>query len=298
LVKILIPETLWTVQPEFLALMAAIGWAINGILVRKGSRHSAIGSAVFLSLLTTVGLLWSIGWWYFPLGFLRSPAIFYFVLGGLIQPAFVRFLNYTGISRLGASRAQALRAATPLFASVIALIALHERPGIEVYIAIFLTVTGIGLVSYRREGESDWKIFDLFFPLSAAILAAFSQNLRKAGLLILHDPLVATAVTTSTSLAVFVLVMCISGNICSVTPSRKSLPFYGAAALISTTSQILSFTALSQGDVSVIVTLTSTSPLFTVALSRFFLRGQETVDVRTAIGALSLVAAIVAIVNR
>ena len=285
-------------QPEFLALMAAIGWAINGILVRKGSRHSAIGSAVFLSLLTTVGLLWSIGWWYFPLGFLRSPAIFYFVLGGLIQPAFVRFLNYTGISRLGASRAQALRAATPLFASVIALIALHERPGIEVYIAIFLTVTGIGLVSYRREGESDWKIFDLFFPLSAAILAAFSQNLRKAGLLILHDPLVATAVTTSTSLAVFVLVMCISGNICSVTPSRKSLPFYGAAALISTTSQILSFTALSQGDVSVIVTLTSTSPLFTVALSRFFLRGQETVDVRTAIGALSLVAAIVAIVNR
>jgi uncharacterized membrane protein len=152
--------TLGTVQPDILALTAAVGWAISGILVRKGSKHSAVASAVLLSLLATACSLWSVGWWYFPLGFLHSPAIFYFVLGGLIQPAFVRFLNYTGISRLGASRAQALRAATPLFASVIALIALHERPGIEVYIAIFLTVTGIGLVSYRREGESDWKIFD------------------------------------------------------------------------------------------------------------------------------------------
>lgn len=74
--------------------------------------------------------------WFFSSGSIRSPAIVYFVLGGLIQPGFVRFLNYTGISRLGASRAQALRAVTPLFASGIALIALHERPAITVYAAI------------------------------------------------------------------------------------------------------------------------------------------------------------------
>ena len=285
-------------QPDILALMAAIGWAINGILVRKGSKHSTVASAVFLSLLATVGSLWSVSSWYFPSGFIRSPATFYFVLGGLIQPAFVRWLNYTGISRLGASRAQSIRAVTPLFASVIALIVLHERPGIRVYIAILLTVTGIALVSYRREGESDWKTFDLILPLSAAALAAVSQNLRKAGLLILHNPLVAAAVTTSTSLVVFVLVMGLSGNIRSLCPSRKSLPFYGAAALTSTVSQILSFAALSQGDVSVIVTLTSTSPLFTVALSGIFLKDQEKVDRMIVAGTVSLVAAIVIILHR
>lgn len=285
-------------QPDILALMAAIGWAINGILVRKGSRYSAVASAVFLSLLTTVCSLWSVSWWYFPAGFIRSPAMFYFVLGGLIQPAFVRFLNYTGISRLGASRAQAVRAVTPLFASMVALIVLHEQPGIKVYLAILLTVIGIALVSYRRQGEFDWEPFDLVFPLSAAVLAAFSQNLRKAGLLILHDPLVAAAITTSTSLAVFLFVMGVFRNSRSLRPSRKSLPFYAAGALISTASQILSFAALSQGDVSVIVTLTSTSPLFTVAFSRFFLKDQETVDRTTITGTLSLLAAIVMILNR
>jgi uncharacterized membrane protein len=153
-------------------------------------------------------------------------------------------------------------------------------------------------VSYRREGESDWKTFDLILPLSAAVLAAVSQNLRKAGLLILNNPLVAAAVTTSTSLVVFVFVMGLSGNIRSLCPSRKSLPFYGAAALISTVSQILSFAALSQGDVSVIVTLTSTSPLFTVALSTIFLKDQEKVDRMIVTGTLSLVAAIVIILHR
>lgn len=285
-------------QPDILALMAAIGWAINGILVRKGSRYSAVASAVFLSLLATVCSLWSVSWWYFPAGFIRSPAMFYFVLGGLIQPAFVRFLNYTGISRLGASRAQSVRAVTPLFASMVALIVLHEQPGIKVYLAILLTVIGIALVSYRRQGEFDWQPFDLVFPLSAAVLAAFSQNLRKAGLLILHDPLVAAAITTSTSLAVFLFVMGVFRNSRSLRPSRKSLPFYAAGALISAASQILSFAALSQGDVSVIVTLTSTSPLFTVAFSRFFLKDQETVDRTTITGTLSLLAAIVMILNR
>jgi drug/metabolite transporter, DME family len=169
------------VKADVLALIAAVGWAITGILVRKGSQCSAVASAVFLSLLTAVGSLWSVSWWYFPSGFLRSPAIFYFVAGGLIHPAFVRFLNYTGISRLGAARSQALRAVTPLFASLIALIALLERPAIGVYAAILLTVIGIALRYYRREGGSDWNTPDILFPLIAAVLATFSHNLRKAG---------------------------------------------------------------------------------------------------------------------
>jgi drug/metabolite transporter (DMT)-like permease len=286
------------VQADILALTASVGWAVNGILVRKGSRYSSVTSAVFLSLLATVTFLWSISWWFFPVGFTRSPALVYFVMGGMIQPAFVRLLNYTGISRLGVSRSQSIRAVTPLFASIIALIVLHERPGIRVYLAILLTVVGIALLSYRREGESDWRGIDLLFPLSAAVLAAFSQNLRKAGLIILHNPLVAAAITTSTSLVVFGFVIALSGNIRSLFPRPESLRFYGTAALISTTSQILSFAALNQGDVSVIVTLTSTSPLFTVAFSSIFLKDQEKVDLMVVTGALSLVAAILIILNR
>ncbi len=68
--------------------------------------------------------------------------------------------------------------------------------------------------------------------------------------------------------------------------------------MIAAISQILSFAALSKSDVSIIVTLTSTSPLFTVALGKIFLKDQEKVDRMVAAGVVSLVAAIVIILNR
>jgi drug/metabolite transporter, DME family len=288
----------WSIRPEFFALIASVGWAANGILVRKGARYSGVTGAVLLSFVSNVCFLWVISGWTFPEGFYRSPALFYFVLGGLIQPALVRTLHYTGISRLGASRAEPIRSVTPLFATAIAFIALDERPGIVVYTAIFLTITGMSLISYRREGEAQWKTSDLLFPLSAAFLAAISQNIRKAGLIILPNPYVAAAFTATTSLIIFLPTLFLSGQGRSLGINRSSFPFYGAAALIATASQILSFIALSRAEVSVIVTLTSTSPLFTVALSSLFLKDLEKITAKVIVGAFLLVAGIVLIANR
>lgn len=285
-------------QPELFALTASIGWAANGILVRKGARYGEVTSAVLLSFICTVCFLWGISWWTFPEGFSSSPALFYFLLSGLIQPALVRTLHYMGIARLGASRAEPLRSVAPLFATLIAFIVLNERPGVIVYTAIFLTITGMALLSYRREGEAKWKRSDLLFPLAAAFLAAISQNIRKAGLLILPNPYVAAAVTTTTSLVVFLSTLSLSGQSRSFQMSRSSFPFYGAAALVATAAQLLSFVALSRAEVSVVVTLTSTSPLFTVVLSGFFLRDLEKITAKVVIGAFLLVAGILLITNR
>jgi drug/metabolite transporter (DMT)-like permease len=81
-------------QAEALALLSAMGWAGDAILVRKGARHGNIAAAV-------------------------------------------RFLCYTGIVRLGASRAGPLRGMTPLFAVAIAYVALRERLGWALYLASF-----------------------------------------------------------------------------------------------------------------------------------------------------------------
>jgi drug/metabolite transporter (DMT)-like permease len=283
---------------ELFALVAAIGWAGNAVLVRMGARYSGVSPAVLLSFLVACCFFWAISWWYFPAGFLRSPASLYFVLGGLIQPAVVRFLHYTGIARLGVSRAEPLRSITPLFASFIAMLFLRERPGLVVYSAIILSIAGVSLISYRREGEAHWRTFDLIFPLAGAVLAAVSQNIRKAGLLILPAPLVAAAITTTTSLVVFLFTMSASGNVRALKIRRPSLPFYGAATVVALLAQICGFTALSHGEVSVVVTLTSTSPLFTVAFSGIFLRDIEKVNLQVVVGTLFLVGAIVLILNR
>ncbi len=285
-------------QPELFALTASICWAVNGILVRKGARYGEVTSAVLLSFICTLCFLWGTSWWTFPEGFYSSPALIYFFLSGLIQPALVRTLHYMGIARLGASRAEPLRSVAPLFATLIAFIVLNERPGVIVYTAILLTISGMALLSYRREGEAKWKRSDLLFPLAAAFLAAISQNIRKAGLLILPNPYVAAAVTTTTSLVVFFSTLSLSGQSRSFRMNRASVPFYGAAALVATAAQLLSFVALSRAEVSVVVTLTSTSPLFTVVLSGFFLRDLEKITAKVVIGALLLVAGILLITNR
>lgn len=284
--------------PEFLALLASICWASDSILVRKGSRYSNAVSAVLLSFLVSSCVLWTLSWRRFSFDLLYSPAIWYFVASGFIQPALVRFLHYTGIVRLGVSRASPVRSASPLFTMAIAFFYLHERPGLPVYIGAVLTVAGIWMISYRREGEAEWRLFDLVFPLGAALLAAVSQNIRKKGLLIQPDPLIAVTITVSTSLIVFVCTLLVSGRIRSVRINRRCLPFYASSAVASVTGQVLTFTALSAGEVSVVVTLISTTPLFIVLLTALFLRELERINWKVVAGVVMLVAGIVMITNR
>jgi drug/metabolite transporter (DMT)-like permease len=274
---------------EFFALTAALGWAIEAILVRKGAQYASVSLAALMSFFVTALLLWTVNWWSFPLSLLYSPATFYFILGGLIQPAFVRFLHYTGIVRLGASRAGPVRGIAPLFAIIIAFLFLGERPGLSVYLGAVLCVAGLWLISSRRQGETDWKTIDLLFPLGAALLTAVSQNIRKTGLLILPNPYIAAAVTTTTSLLVFLLSLLVTRQIRSIRMDRRCLPSYGSAAVISTVAQVLTFMSLSMGQVSVVVPLVNTNPLFIVILSALFLKDLEKVTGLVVTGAILVV---------
>ncbi|MBI2090580.1 MAG: DMT family transporter [Deltaproteobacteria bacterium] len=274
---------------EFFALTAALGWAIEAILVRKGAQYASVSLAALMSFAVTALLLWAVNWWSFPLSLLYSPATFYFILGGLIQPAFVRFLHYTGIVRLGASRAGPVRGIAPLFAIIVAFFFLGERPGVSVYLGAVLCVAGLWLISSRRQGETDWKTIDLLFPLGAALLTAVSQNIRKTGLLILPNPYIAAAVTTTTSLLVFLLSLLVTRQIRSIRMDRRCLPSYGSAAVISTVAQVLTFMSLSMGQVSVVVPLVNTNPLFIVILSALFLKDLEKVTGLVVTGAILIV---------
>ena len=113
------------------------------------------------------------------------------------------------------------------------------------------------------------------------------------------NPFVATAVTITTSLAVFSLSLVATGQMrATFQGDRKCLPFYGTAAVVSATAQLLGYIALSEGDVSVVVPLINTNPLFIVLFSALFLRDLETVNARVAAGAVLIVTGIVLITWR
>ena len=285
--------------PEFLALTSSVAWGSEAILVRRGSRYGSVALAALMGFVLSTAGLWTAIWLYFPLSLLYTDATWYFIISGLIQPAIVRFMHYTGIVRLGASRAGPVRSVTPLFAIALAFTFLGERPETAVYVGSLLSVVGVWFTSSRREGETEWKAIHLAYPLGAAFLTAISQNFRKTGLLIMPNPYVATAVTITTSLVVFSLSLAATGQLrATFQGDRKCLPFYGTAAVVSATAQLLGYIALSEGDVSVVVPLINTNPLFIVLFSALFLRDLETVNARVAAGAVLIVTGIVLITWR
>jgi drug/metabolite transporter (DMT)-like permease len=275
-----------------------MGWAVDSILVRLGARTSNVFAAAFLSYLVSALFLWSYLFVYFPFHQIWSPATVYFLLSGCLQPLLARLLYYIGMIRLGASRAAPLRGSSPLFALILAAIFLGERPNAFVYGGTALIVASVWLVSRRRSGEGEWQLFDIFFPLSAAFVGAVSQNLRKAGLLILPDPYFGAAVSTTTSLVLFVLSLFVVRKIRLLLLHRQSLPFFGSAAFVSAFAQLVNYAALNMGEVSVMVPLLETTPLFTVLFSSVFLRDIEKVTLRVILGAVLMVTGVMIISSR
>ena len=276
-------------RPEIVPFLSAMGWAVDSILVRKGARTSSVLSAAFLSYVVTTILTWSYVVINFPLSIVRSPAAFYFMASGTLQPLLARIFLYIGIDRLGVARAMPLRGTGPLFSVAIAVFFLQERPVIPVYLGGLFIVAGGWLVLYRKGSASaDWRLLDAIYPLLAALLAGISQNFRRAGLLILPNPFVAGAVTTGTSLILFTLYLWIKRQFSVVVPSRESLPYFGPTAFVSAISQLLVFTSLNLGEVSVMIPLLNTTPLFSLLFSAIFLKDLEKVTVPIVLGALSL----------
>jgi DME family drug/metabolite transporter len=286
------------VLAEIIAIFSAIGWAGDSILVRLGTRKSTVYAAMLVSYVVSVTCVWTYLLITTSLEFLRSPAILYYLASGCLQPLFARALFYIGFTRIGVSRAGPLRGAEPLFATAIAVTFLGETPTLPVYLGTILIVASVWVISWKPSGESNWRLIDAGFPLAAGLVSAVSQSLRKQGLLILPNPFVPTAVTTSTSLVLLFIFLVTVKRTHVLRMDSESLRFFLSAAVIATVAQVCNFVALGRGDVSVIIPLLNTTPLFAVFFSSLFLKDVEKVTPRIIVGALFMVAGVAFIASR
>jgi drug/metabolite transporter (DMT)-like permease len=284
--------------PEIVAIFSAMGWAGDSVLVRLGTRKSNIFAAMLVSFLVSASCLWIYLISFSSLHFLKSPAMPYFLVSGCLQPLFARALFYEGLTRIGVSRAGPLRGSEPFFAAAIAVIFLHERPSVAVYAGTVLIVASVWAISWDQRGQANWRFLDLTFPLGAALISAISQSLRKQGLNILPDPFVAAVTVTTTSLVLLSAFILITNRTHLLRIDRPSLLFFVSAAFIALSAQLLNFVAIGRAELSVIIPLLNTTPLFTVLFSGLFLRRVETLNTRIVLGAGLMVAGIVLITTR
>jgi drug/metabolite transporter, DME family len=283
---------------EIVAIFSAMGWAVDSVLIRFGLRKSNIFAAMLMSYGVSITCVWTYLLATTSLDFLRSPAMVYYVISGCMQPLLARALFYEGITRIGVARAGPLRGSEPLFAAVIAVTVLGETPGVLVYLGTILIVASLWLISGKQQGDTNWRLLDTVFPISAALISAVSQTLRKQALKIIPDPFVAVAMVTSVSLLLLLLFVFSTNRGHQLRMSRESLRFFLCAALMATSAQVANFIALGRGQMSVIIPLLNTTPLFTVFFSALFLRKVETVNSRIIFGATLMVAGVVLITSR
>jgi DME family drug/metabolite transporter len=277
--------------------------ASSNIILKKGFFKVTPFLAVYISVFISVVFLWIATFLFVPKhSFFNYKGILVFIIIGSFAPTIVRTLTYYGIHKLGASRAAPIRALTPFFATILAIIFLGETPGPGIFLGILFIVLGVISLSRKEEKSlSQWKFIHMIYPLGAAVLAGLAANLRKFGLNLMPQPIFASAIAATTSLIVLTLFMVTKYNekegFIKSCRSREML-FIIIAAFLVACGEIVDLSALLYGKVSLVVPIFATTPFMIVVFSRIFLKDYEVVTKRLVLSTVLIICGVyLAIIN-
>ena len=137
-----------------LGLVAALGFGSFGTLTRMGLQgvNSSTGTAI--SLVASLIMTAILALVFDPSAFLTLPlvALFWLFLLGVVQYPVGRLLNFTSVDIIGAARATPLVATSPMFAAVLAIIFIGERPNWMIVLGTIIII--LGLILIVREQSS------------------------------------------------------------------------------------------------------------------------------------------------
>jgi len=277
---------------EFYALLAAVSFGLNAVLVRKGMKESTPVTATLTVAAVQVTILSVL--LLFDLPELNWTAIFYFVLAGFFAAILGRTMNYLSIDKLGVPISTSLTGTNPIFALILAVLFLGETVSIATILGTLLVVGGIALMSGWGT-ENKLKAKALVIPLASAFFYACSSAVRKVGLNILPESVLGAVVGALTSLIAYPILLRLMGRSGEFKLSRKALPWLIGGGIVTSTAWIGMFTATQMGSVSVVSAIIGANPLFSLILSAVMLRDSEKITRQVALGSVLIVVAVIII---
>ncbi len=280
---------------EFFALGNAFLFALHNLFTKKALRYSNPATGVISSLLINIVFLWGVSLLFVPLKSLTSASILIFVGVGLFQPGLTRLLTYKGIDTLGVAVTDPIRATTPLFSAMLAIIFLDEKITPPIVAATLMIITGITLLSWRSGAMklAGSAVF-LWYPIAASVLAGASQIVRKVGMAAVPHPFLAAAVTATSSFVISILTLgYVEKSKETWKMNRKCFGWFLAAGVTVSLAMVCIYYALDLGKVSVVIPLSSTGPFFSLILTALFLRDVERVTLRVVCSAALIVGGVV-----
>jgi len=283
------------IPAEFFALANAFLFALHNIFTKKALRYSNPATGVISSLLINIVFLWAMAILFVPIANVTIASILIFVAVGFFQPGLTRLLTYKGIDALGVAITDPIRASTPLFSAIMAILFLGEQMTLPIVVATLMIIAGIILLSWRSGSlKLAGSALFLWYPIGASALAGASQVVRKFGLAAVPHPFLAAAVTASSSLVVSVLTLWYVEKTAETWKmNRQCFWWFLAAGITISFGMICIYYALDLGTVSVVIPISSTGPLFSLILTALFLRGVERVTLRIVMSAVMIVGGVI-----
>jgi DME family drug/metabolite transporter len=286
-----------SIPAEVYALGSAFLFALHNIFTKKALRYSNPATAVISSLVINIIFLWSLSILFLPIASLTGASIVIFAVVGLFQPGLTRLLTYKGIDALGVALTDPIRAITPLFSALMAIIFLGEVITWAIVAATLMIIAGIIVLSWRAGSMKlvGSAVF-LWYPIAASALAGASQVVRKFGLAAVPHPVLAAAVTATSSLAVSLLTLWyVEKSQEAWQMNRQCFGWFLAAGITISFSMVCIYYALDLGKVSAVIPVSSTGPFFSLILSAVFLRDVERVTGRIVFSAAMIVGGVLLI---
>ena len=279
------------------AAVAGIGFGFFQVLNRKARQGFNVYWATFVLLFVSSIILAIASSLTEDLATLLSAtpqALFNFALAGFIH----FFVGWTFLTesqnRVGAARTGALVGATPLFATIVAVLVLGEILSFPLLLGVVIVVSGVYFVSISGKNEpkivgTTWR--DSLFGLGTALCFSLSAIFIRNGLDALPTPLLGVLVGLGTSsIAYGILLLFRRDN-----PNLRSIPldsllYQIAAAVFVGLSTWMRWVALDNAPVAVVLALGRLNVPVIIALSLFMVgQKQERITARVWLGAALVV---------
>ena len=284
-----------SLSPILFALTSAVLFAFSIQFQGLGLRDTDSRTATLISVGASTALYWLVSPLLLRSDYWLPAALLIFCAVGLIRPFLSSNLALAGVAYLGPTLATTLAATTPFFGAMLGVFWLDELMSWPLALGTAGIMTGVVMLASGGRTKGDWPLWALALPVGAATIRAFGHVFSKLGMEIVPSPYFAGLVTLSVSFSVALAFHAVGRRRRSfLASSRRSILYFVVAGFTNGVSLLSLNTALSGGDVVVVIPIVAVSPVFTLLLGRFVFR-QETLTPRSLAAVLVIVPAVMII---
>jgi len=287
-----------------LAFLSGTFYSLNYIFLQMGMRYSKQDdNGLFINLAFNVIFL---GILYVIIVVVRQDplewsiyGVLAFIVAGLLSSFFGRGTLFSGIRRIGSSRAVGIKNSAPVVTILIAVLFLGES--LTIWSGLGMLIILLGLFFFIREQwfspgtqqKGGWTGF-LLAGISAFCFG-MGQAFRKIGVRYLPDPVLGSLIGTCVALLLYGCIAVFREQIrTSLVEQIRKINLYYILSSITICLGLLSFFgAILFTQVAYVSAVAGIEPVLTVILAYLFLKRQEKLDRMTVISAVLMFSGIV-----